>query len=136
MHLQYKYNFKGGYLMKKRFLLGAIIGCFMLGLLTLVLPGQQPEFSLDDNPSAPNNGPFMPPFLSAEDEFGLGLPLGGFIGGSPSLVPGGLFDSDILIPGPGLLLTFPPVPFYMDAFSADHSPLVPCGGGLFAGSQQ
>lgn len=118
--------------MKQRFLLGFIFGCLVLGLGTIGLFSQAPvpEVSLDDNPNAPNNGPWGP-YLSAEDEFNLGLPASaaGFIGPSPTLPP--FFDSDMLVPGPALLVTFPPPPFYMDAISCDHSSMTPCGGGLF-----
>jgi hypothetical protein len=125
--------------MKKILFLFPVIAFLLIGTATFGLFGQaaNPEVSLDDNPSAPVNGPFMPPFSSAEDEFGLGLPAwaAGFIGGSPSLA-GGLYDSDVLIPGPGLFLRFNPAPpagspYYVDAYSCDHSSMIPCGGGLF-----
>lgn len=80
------------------------------------------EFSLDDNPSMPYTGPVMPPFGSAEDEFGI---WGTSLGGSPSLAAFGFFDSDVLVPGPALSMTFPPVPFYADAFSANHINISP-----------
>lgn len=117
--------------MRQRFLFMAIIGCLVLGLGTPALYSQAPtpEVSLDDNPNAPNNGPWIPPYLSAEDEFGLGLAasLAGFIGPSPTLVPGGPFDSDVLVPGPAVMLTFPPVPYYVDAFSTNNGMMPPCG---------
>ncbi|UCH92465.1 MAG: hypothetical protein JSV88_19505 [Candidatus Aminicenantes bacterium] len=126
------------------FILRLMIGCLVLSLATLGLFGQaaQPEVSLDDHPSNTNVKPFGPwspgapwvtPYMSAEDEFGLGLPasVALFLGPSPSLPLGPFNDSDILVPGPALLISFPPPPFYMDAISCDHSPMVPCGGGLF-----
>jgi hypothetical protein len=131
------------------FILRVMIGCLVLGLGTIGLFSQapQPEVSLDDHPSNLNVMPFGPwspgapwvaPYMSAEDEFGLGLPASAafFVGPSPTLLsvppqPGPFNDSDILVPGPALFLTFPPPPFYMDAISCDHSSMVPCGGGLF-----
>lgn len=112
--------------MKQRFLLGAIIGCLVLCLTALDLPGQAvpPEYSLDDYP---------PGFGSAECEWGQPNTacMAGFCGPSPSLALFGFFDSDVLLPGPALLISFPPPPEYMDAFSCDHSSMLPCGGGLF-----
>jgi hypothetical protein len=109
--------------------------CLVLSLGTVGLYSQAPlpEVSLDDNPNAPAMGPWVPPFLSAEDEFGLGLPasMAGFIGPSPTLPLMGFFDSDVLVPGPAPFITFPPPPFYVDSISCDHSTMAPCGGGLF-----
>ncbi|MCP4150103.1 MAG: hypothetical protein GY757_20315 [bacterium] len=125
--------------MKERFFLMPVFVFLFLGMATFGLFGQAatPEVSLDDNPNAPFNGPWMPPFLSAEDEFGLGLPSGvaGFIGGSPTLLAG-FYDSDVLIPGPGPILVFNPTPsmgapYYVDAYSCDHSSMGPWYGHLF-----
>ncbi|MCX6580298.1 MAG: hypothetical protein NT166_08940 [Candidatus Aminicenantes bacterium] len=129
--------------MKQSFL-GVLIVSLVLSLGTVSLFAQapQPEVSLDDHPSnmlvmpfgpwGPG-APFVMPYMSAEDEFGLGLPasLAGFVGPSPTLLARGFFDSDVLIPGPNLFLTFPPQPFYMDAISGDHRAMKPCPGGLF-----
>lgn len=128
----------------KHNLFGVLIVSLVLSLGTMSLFAQapQPEVSLDDHPSnmlvmpfgpwGPG-APFVAPYMSAEDEFGLGLPasLAGFVGPSPTLLARGFFDSDVLIPGPNLFLTFPPQPFYMDAISGDHSSMQPCPGGLF-----
>jgi hypothetical protein len=94
--------------------------CLVLCLAVFGVLAQ--EYSLDDNPSAPF-GPFRPPFCSAEDEFGIGLPANaaGMVGPSPSQWIWGFFDSDVLGIGPVLVMTFPPAPFYVDSFSADHS---------------
>lgn len=129
--------------MKQRFL-GVLIVSLVLGLGTVGLFAQAmpPEFSLDDHPSnlmamPPGpwgpGAPFVAPFASAEDEFGLGLPaaVAGFVGPSPSLRIVGFYDSDVLVPGPVVSLTFPPQPFYMDAVSGDHSPMAACPMGLF-----
>ena len=119
----------------RSFMIRALMVCLVLSLGTVGLYSQapQPEVSLDDNPSTPAMGPWVPPFLSAEDQFGLGLPASmmGFIGPSPTLPIMGFFDSDVLIPGPAPFITFPPPPFYVDSISCDHSTMVPCGGGLF-----
>lgn len=85
-------------------------------------------FSLDDNPSAPLTSPPMPPFLSAEDPFGLGLPAGlaGLIGPSPSLLhpmTGPFIDGDLLTSmpgGPPIFDVMPPNGGYINAVSADH----------------
>lgn len=129
--------------MKQKFF-GVLIVCLVLSLGTMSLFAQSPtpEVSLDDHPSnrlvmpfgpwGPG-APFVAPYMSAEDEFGLGLPasVAGFVGPSPSLLALGFYDSDVLVPGPALYLTFPPQPFYMDAISGDHSSMTPCPGGLF-----
>jgi hypothetical protein len=140
--------------MKRSFRL-VLIGCLALslGAVKVFAQAPAPEISLDDNPAnllvmpfgpwGPG-APFLAPYLSAEDEFGLGLPasLAGFVGPSPTL-PLGFYDSDVLVPGPALLLRFslmpppppppPPLPpvFYMDAVSGDHSTMPACPGGLF-----
>jgi hypothetical protein len=88
------------------------------------------EFSLDDFPTAPLMGPVVPPFGSAEDEFGI---LGTSMGPSPSLGAFGFFDSDVLFPGPALSMTFPPPPFYVDAYSANHDPFIPPPAAVPAG---
>ncbi len=125
--------------MKKNSMVFIVMGLLFLSMSTVGLFGQapQPEISLDDNPSAPLNGPWMQPFSSAEDEFGLGLPawLAGFTGPSPTL-GWGFYDSDVLVPGPGLFLRFNPAPplgapHYVDAYSCDHSSLWPGGQGVF-----
>jgi len=134
--------------MKRHILLITIICSLVLGMGPVFLNGQaaQPEVSLDDHPNGPPlRGPMVPPYMSAEDEFGLGLPASasGFVGPSPSLLVGPFFDSDVLVPGPALLNRFapapiwPPVqppqssPYYMDAVSCDHSSMPACPGGLF-----
>ncbi|MCU0288228.1 MAG: hypothetical protein MUF15_17760, partial [Acidobacteria bacterium] len=129
--------------MKQRFLVFLIVSLVLsFGAMSMFGQAIPPEFSLDDHPSnlvvmpfgpwGPG-APFIAPYMSAEDEFGLGLPasLAGFVGPSPSLLAGGFFDSDVLVPGPALFLTFPPQPFYMDAVSGDHSPMPACPAGLF-----
>jgi hypothetical protein len=127
-----------------------MIGCLVLSLGAIGLFSQPwPEFSLDDHPSNVLVMPFgpwsgggglvpTPPFASAEDEFGLGLPaaLAFFIGPSPSLLPvqppgqpprpGPFIDSDVLMAGPVLLITFPPPPYYMDAISTNNAPMDTC----------
>ncbi|UCH92466.1 MAG: hypothetical protein JSV88_19510 [Candidatus Aminicenantes bacterium] len=121
------------------FILRLMIGCLVLSLGTLglfsqVIPAPAPEVSLDDYPAWANNGPVVPPYGSAENEWGQvnAAFLAGFIGPSPTLGPvTGFFDSDILIPGPAPLISFPPPPFYVDAISCDHSQMPPCPGGLF-----
>jgi hypothetical protein len=106
-----------------------------IGLITLAagaainLPGAAvaETFSLDDNPSAPLTSPFVPPFLSAEDPYGMGLPasLAGLLGPSPTLIAGPWLDADLLKPRPG-----GPVPqldvraielFYLNAVSGNHA---------------
>jgi hypothetical protein len=125
------------------FTLTVMIVClvFSLGTIGLFSQALNPEVSLDDNPSAPLTGPWLNPYRSAEDEFGLGLPgaLAGFVGPSPSLLLSPiapLYDSDVLIgtfgPGHALLLRFAPVPpqgspFYVDAYSCNHMLMPPCG---------
>jgi hypothetical protein len=116
--------------MQQFFKTSFIVGCLVLFLATLGLFGQQPpvEFSLDDNPSAPLMGLPFPPFGSAEDEFGL---LGISMGPSPSCGMFGIFDSDVLFPGPAISMRFfppppePAAPSYVDAFSANHDPFIP-----------
>jgi hypothetical protein len=122
--------------MKQRFILGAIIGCLVLGLASVDLFSQAPvpEVSLDDYPAWANNGPWIAPYGSAENEWGQANAafLAGFIGPSPTLGPiTGFFDSDVLVPGPALFMTFPPAPFYMDAISCNHQQMQPCPNGLF-----
>ena len=59
--------------MQQFFKSSVIVGRLVLFMATSGLFGQQPpvEFSLDDFPTAPLMGPPVPPFGSAEDEFGL-----------------------------------------------------------------
>ena len=108
--------------MQQFFKASFIVGCLVLFLATSGLFGQLVEFSLDDFPTAPLMGPFVPPFGSAEDEFGI---FGTSMGPSPSLGAFGFFDSDVLFPGPALSMTFPPPPFYADAYSVNHDPFIP-----------
>ena len=113
---------------------GKLITCFLV-LLIAVVNGFGQEFSLDDHPTGPLRGPFVAPFGSAEDEFGI---MGASLGPSPSLQMFWLFDSDVLMPGPALSIRFtpaplwPPVfppaspsPYYVDAYSVDHTPVLP-----------
>ncbi len=102
-----------------------VLFCMVFVFSWGVVSGQQ-DFSLDDNPSPPwgpwgLNAPPVAPYLSAEDEFGLGLTgsMAGFIGPSPTL-QSGFSDADILGPGPVISMVFPPPPHYMDCFCADH----------------
>lgn len=112
--------------------------CFVVFFaLSLNVSAQAIEFSLDDNPSPP--GPWgpgaipNPPYMSAEDEFGLGLPaaLAGLLGPSPWLVTGPFWGSDALMPGPIVSMTFAPpppepnAPADVDSFSANHFPQIP-----------
>lgn len=120
--------------MNQAFMRNVFVLCLLLVMVSFGAFGQ--VFSLDDDPSGPATGPLVPPYSSAEDEFGLGLPawVAGFIGPSPSLFNGPFFDSDVLAPGPLLSMRFqpaptqPPVqppqspsPYFVDAYSADHS---------------
>lgn len=114
---------------------GKLITCFIV-LLIAAVNGFGQEFSLDDHPTGPPAmGPFVAPYGSAEDEFGI---TGVSLGFSPSLMMFGLFDSDVLMPGPALSIRFvpapiwPPVfpplspsPYYVDAYSIDHTPMLP-----------
>jgi hypothetical protein len=107
--------------MNYAFLKKGIICIPMMFLLAVGMVGQQQKFSLDDFPHAPYAGPNVPGYGSAEDEYGVPLPASyaGLLGGSPSLLLG-FQDSDILIPGVALFVTFPPPPYYVDAFSYNH----------------
>lgn len=110
---------------------------FMCVALSMNASAQALEFSLDDNPSPP--GPWgpgaipNPPFMSAEDQYGLGLPaaLAGLLGPSPWLQVGPFWGSDVLFPGPALSMTFmppppePAAPADLDSFSANHFPAIP-----------
>jgi hypothetical protein len=98
-----------------------VVSCLVFLLAGFGAYGQ-PEFSLDDFPTFPINGPVVPPFGSAEDEFGV---TGASLGPSPSIGMFGFFDSDVLMPGPALMMSFPPPPFYVDAYSANHFPTYP-----------
>lgn len=130
--------------MMRFFSLTLMIGCLILSFGTIGLFSQapNPEVSLDDHPSGPPlTGPWIAPFMSAEDEFGLGLTasLAGFVGPSPSLTMSPiapLYDSDVLFgtfaPGHALLLRFAPPPpqgspYYVDAYSCNHMLMPPCG---------
>jgi hypothetical protein len=88
-------------------------------------PGQ---YSLDDNPSMPIVGAPIPPFQSAEDPYGFGLPatLAGVVGPSPSL-SFGYIDGDILLGpvGPGLPPHVAAPSPYLDALSGDHVLVTP-----------
>jgi hypothetical protein len=112
------------------FILRVMIGCLVLSLGAIGLFSQPfPEFSLDDYPAAPNNGPVVPWFGSAENEWGQANAAwwAGFVGPSPSLGPvTGFFDSDVLVAGPALLITFPPPPYYMDAVSTNNWEMSNC----------
>jgi len=74
-------------------------------------------FSLDDDPSAPVAGPVVPGFFSAEDEFGCS---GIQLGPSSSLAIFGIADSDVLVPGPGVLAPINPLS-YVDSLSSNHA---------------
>lgn len=91
----------------------------------------QPTFSLDDDPSLPATGPFVPPHRSAEDPYGFffggGACPGAPLGPSPSLGFFGLLDSDTLLPGPAIDFPFLPLDF-LDAVSSDHSMIA--GGNI------
>ncbi len=82
------------------------------------------SFSLDDNPSMPLVSAPVPPFLGAEDPYGLGLPasLAGLMAPSPSLLVGPYLDAAILRPGQGVPARdiWPPVGDYLDALSGNH----------------
>jgi len=106
--------------MKKFFGVKFILCLLVLTLASGSMFGQ--EFSLDDDPTFPITGPNVPPFRSAEDEFGLNLPatLAGLIGPSPSLGMGPFLDSDILTPGPAPFIALPFA--FVDSVSSDHNP--------------
>lgn len=78
-------------------------------------------FSLDDNPSAPINAPFLPPFQSAEDPYGFATWAAGagLVGPSPSLGLG-FFDADGLLFGPALDFTWAPPVDFVNALSSNH----------------
>jgi hypothetical protein len=121
--------------MKQRF--GITLTIFFSLVFVLAASGYAQEFSLDDDPSNPAAGPLMPPFMSAEDEFGWGISV--LRGPSPTLTAsptGNLFyDSDVFAPTgavpPPLAMTFnppppsPSVPSYVDAYSSNHYPIIP-----------
>lgn len=99
---------------------------FALAFTALALVGTPllaQSFSLDDNPSAPLTGPFVPPHLSAEDPYGVGACAPGLTGPSPSLAaPGGpYFDSDGLLAGPALDFRWVPNIDFVNAFSSNHA---------------
>lgn len=106
--------------MKAKMVTGLLLVLLVTGVFGI-------EFGLDDDPSVPGNRPIvMPPFKSAEDEFGLNLPatIAGLIGPSPSLQAFGLKASDILLPGPGRKFPIDPL-FWVDSFSANHRDMTP-----------
>jgi hypothetical protein len=123
----------------RNFILRVMIGCLVLSLGTIGLFSQAitPEVSLDDYPAG---------FGSAENEWGQlnAAWAARFIGPSPSLVMSPiapLYDSDVLTsfnppgapPGHILLLRFAPPPpqgaspYYVDAYSCNHTLMPPCG---------
>lgn len=107
-------------------LLGALTALVSIAGHAIAQPGQ---YSLDDNPSMPISGPTVPPYLSAEDPYGFGLPalLAGAIGPSPSLAFG-YTDADILLGPVGFLVPPHVINFgpyqHLDALSGIHTPLV------------